>query len=141
MKCNLLSIHAGVTLLLRALWFSCNSPQTPRLNIILVIGDDHGHPYFGFIGNDQVCTLNLDTFANQGTVCHLGHEISNPCRPSLQALITRLYPAQYAREVGTRRAYYALNDSVHLAASNSERAQLLDVLFRGLAMEHINTLP
>ena len=36
-------------------------PDVP--NIVLIIGDDHGWPYFGFMGDEIVKTPNLDALA------------------------------------------------------------------------------
>ncbi len=32
--------------------FSCNSKDDDPPNIVLIIGDDHGCPYYGFMGNE-----------------------------------------------------------------------------------------
>lgn len=32
--------------------FSCNSKDDDPPNIVLIIGDDHGWPYYGFMGNE-----------------------------------------------------------------------------------------
>jgi arylsulfatase A len=37
-------------------------------NIILLIGDDQGYPYFGFMGADYVHTPNMDAMAASGTL-------------------------------------------------------------------------
>ncbi len=35
-------------------------------NIVLLIGDDHGYPYFGFMGDDNVVTPTMDALARGG---------------------------------------------------------------------------
>ena len=35
-------------------------------NIIMLIGDDQGYPYFGFMGADYVHTPNMDSLAANG---------------------------------------------------------------------------
>ena len=75
--------------------FSCNSNENSQPNIVLIIGDDHGWPYYGFMGNDIVKTPVLDSLANSGTVFTNGHVTSSICRPSLRTLLTGLYPIQF----------------------------------------------
>lgn len=66
-------------------------------NVVLIIADDLGWPYIGFLGDTNVLTPNLDIIGNGGAVFELGHTTSNHCRPTLQSLITGLYPVQYER--------------------------------------------
>ena len=75
--------------------FSCSSRQNNLPNIVLIIGDDHGWPYYGFMGNDIVKTPVLDSLANSGAVFTNGHVTSSICRPSLRTLLTGLYPIQF----------------------------------------------
>ena len=44
---------------------SCSGSPTAveRPNLILVVGDDHGYPDFGFMGSPYVRTPNLDRLA------------------------------------------------------------------------------
>ena len=64
-------------------------------NIILLIGDDHGAPYFGFMGNDTVVTPNMDMIAKAGLTFTVGHATANHCRPSLRTLMTGLHPQEH----------------------------------------------
>lgn len=75
-------------------------PERP--NIVLMIGDDHGYPYFGFTGSEVVETPNLDRLAQAGTVFTHGFSTSNVCRPALWTLLTGLYPLQIHRIVERR---------------------------------------
>lgn len=68
-------------------------------NIILLIGDDHGYPYFGFMGADYVQTPNMDKLATNGTLFTNGYVPDNHCRPSLATLVTGMLPIQYKKEV------------------------------------------
>ena len=99
-------VTAGVlhsALLLSVAW--AQSPPAPapappeRPNIVLLIGDDHGWPYYGFMGSKDVRTPNLDLLAEQGVVFPLAHSTSTLCRPSLISLLTGLYPIQYFHRV------------------------------------------
>ena len=47
---------------------SCSRPTDELPNIVLIIGDDHGWPYYGFMGNTIVETPTLDTLAMGGMV-------------------------------------------------------------------------
>lgn len=84
-------------LLLLAAFCAC-SPAGPP-NVVLVIGDDHGWPDFGFMGSTQVNTPNLDRLAAQGTVFTRGYNTASICRPSLRSLLTGLHPLQLQRRV------------------------------------------
>lgn len=64
-------------------------------NVVLIIADDLGWPYLGFLGDENVITPNMDIIGNGGAVFEVGHATSNFCRPTLQSLITGLYPVQY----------------------------------------------
>ena len=91
--------------------FSCNSTnvddQLP--NIVLLIGDDHGYPYFGFMGSEYVKTPNMDKLASSGTVFRNGYVPDNHCRPSLATLVTGILPINHRMEVEkmilTRKQY------------------------------------
>lgn len=79
------------------------SPRRPDgpPNVVLIIADDLGWPYLGFLGDENVLTPNMDIIGNGGTVFEIGHTTSNHCRPTLQSLITGLYPSQYERRMET----------------------------------------
>ncbi|MEO0897731.1 MAG: sulfatase-like hydrolase/transferase [Bacteroidota bacterium] len=72
-----------------------NSEELP--NIIMLVGDDQGYPYFGFMGADYVHTPNMDKLAASGTLFTDGYVSDNHCRPSLQTLLTGLLPIDYTR--------------------------------------------
>jgi uncharacterized sulfatase len=88
---------------------SAASARQRAPNIVLMIGDDHGYPYFGFMGDPIVKTPNLDRLAAGGTVFTHGFNTSNECRRSLVSLLTGLYPQQWsARNAALRRAGYPM---------------------------------
>ncbi|UCE87525.1 MAG: sulfatase-like hydrolase/transferase [Deltaproteobacteria bacterium] len=84
------------------------SPQRPP-NLVLIIGDDHGYPDFGFMGSPYVQTPRLDRLAREGTLFTRGFTTASVCRPSLRSLLTGLHPIQWdfrveqLRREGTRR--------------------------------------
>ena len=65
-------------------------------NVVLLIGDDVGYPYFGFMGDDNVVTPASDALATGGYTFTQGHVTAPYCRPSLRTLITGLHPVQYS---------------------------------------------
>ena len=64
-------------------------------NIILIVGDDQGYPYFGFMGADYVHTPNMDSLAMSGVLFTNGYVPENHCRPSLQTLVTGILPTAF----------------------------------------------
>ncbi|WP_299365789.1 sulfatase-like hydrolase/transferase [Winogradskyella sp.] len=68
-------------------------------NIILLVGDDQGYPYFGFMGADYVQTPNMDKLAASGTLFTEGYVPQNHCRPSLQTLMTGTLPINHEQYV------------------------------------------
>ena len=77
---------------------STSLPTDSLPNIILLIGDDQGYPYFGFMGAEYVHTPHLDHLAKEGTVFTNGYVSDNHCRPSLQTLLTGILPIDYHRQ-------------------------------------------
>ncbi len=75
---------------------ACSSPppQGPveHPNIVLVIGDDHGYPYYGFMGDKTVRTPNLDRLAREGTLFTTAYVTASKCEPSLRSLLTGREP-------------------------------------------------
>ena len=86
-------------LLIAFYFISCQKDKPILPNIILIIGDDHGYPYFGFMGADYVKTPNMDELASSGTVFTNGYVPDNHCRPSLATLITGILPIDYNTKV------------------------------------------
>jgi uncharacterized sulfatase len=85
-------------------------PEVDRPNIVLIIGDDHGYPDFGFMGSPYVETPQLDRLAAEGTLFTHGYNTASLCVPSLRTLLTGFYPHQFAarrrvlRRLGVRRS-------------------------------------
>lgn len=94
--------------ILMVLLLGCNPPtgetntntaekeQLP--NIIMLVGDDQGYPYFGFMGADYVQTPNMDKLAEAGVLFTDGYVSDNHCRPSLQTLLTGILPIDYHKQ-------------------------------------------
>src|SRR5260221_8699256 len=56
-----------------------------RPNILLLIGDDHGWPYAGFMGDPIAMTPNLDALAAGGTLFTEAQSTSRVFVPPLRA--------------------------------------------------------
>lgn len=65
-----------------------------RPNVVLIISDDQTYSDFGFMGNADVLTPNLDRLADQSARYVNGYVPSSVCRPSLVSILTGLYPHQ-----------------------------------------------
>ena len=86
-------------------FFSCNTTQEENAttsttesklpNIIMLVGDDQGYPYFGFMGADYIHTPNMDKLAANGVLFTDGYVSDNHCRPSLQTLLTGILPIDF----------------------------------------------
>ncbi|MEY3898804.1 MAG: Arylsulfatase [Verrucomicrobiota bacterium] len=69
-----------------------SAPAKP--NIILIISDDHGYPEYGFMGNKDVRTPNIDRMATQGRLYTRGYA-TPVCSPSLACLLTGKLPHEH----------------------------------------------
>lgn len=127
--------------LLLMLGSACSSPTsiTPP-NIVLIIGDDHGYPYFGFTGSAHVHTPYMDRLAHGGALFTHGHTTDNHCRPALQTLSTGLYPIQYAAQLEAFKAREQSGDPEYSQLAPEEQAQW-DFLYEANAMREFETLP
>lgn len=95
--------------------------QSRPPNILLIIGDDHGWPYYGFLGDENVVTPHLDALAERSVVFELAHSTSNYCRPTLQSLATGLYPSQYMPRMEALAEPILAADDAYQAAEGRER--------------------
>ncbi|MEM9837659.1 MAG: sulfatase-like hydrolase/transferase [Pseudomonadota bacterium] len=115
-------------------------PEGPP-NVVLIIADDLGWPYLGFLGDDNVMTPNMDIIGNGGAVFERGHATANHCRPTLQTLISGLYPHQYtdrARAIADRR----MNDEPLPEGVDTDRERaVLRQQYETSAIEEFQTLP
>lgn len=64
-------------------------------NIVMIIADDQAYRDFGFMGNGQVQTPNIDRLASQSARYVNGYVPTSTCSPSLATLLTGLYPHQH----------------------------------------------
>jgi len=123
---------------------ACQSEESPDAkeklpNIILLIGDDQGYPYFGFMGANYIETPNLDKIAADGTLFTNGYVPANHCRPSLQTLMTGTLPSDYQNKVAQIMQTEMQKESF---TNLSEEAQNdWKENFQYQAMKHFKTLP
>ncbi len=119
---------------------AAGSSHAQQPNIVFLVGDDHGYPYFGFMGDENVVTPSMDALAAGGVTFSHAHVTASYCRPSLRTLITGLHPIQYVlrenRIVERRRVqdpnYATLDDRAKGWWEQVEKAA---------AMREFDTLP
>ena len=125
--------------------FSCKVNDTNSIetksselpNIVLIVGDDQGYPYFGFMGADYVSTPNMDKLAASGTLFTNAYVPANHCRPSLQSLMTGTLPIVYNQTVDRN-----LKEQMSkMRFASEEDRQRFEQEFKHNAMRDFETLP
>ncbi|NRA30111.1 MAG: sulfatase-like hydrolase/transferase [Parvularculaceae bacterium] len=110
-------------------------------NIVLIIADDLGWPYLGFLGDENVVTPNMDIIGRGGAVFERGHATSNHCRPTLQTLITGLYPHQYEERAESIADQRMSSLPVPEGVDTEAERGILRQQYRTSAIEEFATLP
>ncbi|NNU16231.1 sulfatase-like hydrolase/transferase [Parvularcula sp. ZS-1/3] len=110
-------------------------------NVVLIIADDLGWPYLGFLGDENVVTPNMDIIGNGGTVFEVGHATSNFCRPTLQTLITGLYPVQYDQRANEIVENALATDGVPDSLDSQREQSMYRQKLHTSAIEQFKTLP
>lgn len=100
--------HIGIVLLMFVLVFSCgkaiknntaNSDTKPANqlppNIVFILSDDQSWTDYGFMGDKNIETPNLDKLADESLTFQRGYVPTSLCSPSLATIITGLYPKQH----------------------------------------------
>ena len=67
-------------------------------NIIVILSDDVGWGEFGFQGNPQIPTPNIDSIARSGIRFTNGYVAATYCSPSRAGLMTGRYPTRFGHE-------------------------------------------
>src|ERR1700758_3120987 len=67
-------------------------------NIIVFLADDVGWGEFGFQGNKQIPTPNIDSIAQSGTRFTNGYIAATYCSPCRAGLATGRYPTRFGHE-------------------------------------------
>ncbi len=112
-----------VTLLLASAQVLADRPP----NVVLLIGDDHGYPYFGFMGDTNVETPAMDALARGGVTFSHGHVTVPYCRPSLRTMITGLYPVQYQLRLNEHIEQRKRDDRNYASLSDREKQMWMSV--------------
>ncbi|MCR9269379.1 MAG: sulfatase-like hydrolase/transferase [Hyphomonadaceae bacterium] len=110
-------------------------------NVVLIIADDLGWPYLGFLGDDNVITPNMDIIGNGGALFEVGHSTSNHCRPTLQSLITGLYPVQYERRANQIAEATLQSTPLPAGVDTDREKNILKRQYETAAIEQFETLP
>src|SRR5262245_30822891 len=88
---------AALFLLVAPLAVRASAQSESLPNIVLIIADDLGWPYFGFMGDPVVLTPNLDALASGGTVFTSTHSTASTCAPSLRGLLAGIHSVEWDR--------------------------------------------
>ncbi|MFY0607092.1 MAG: sulfatase-like hydrolase/transferase [Cyclobacteriaceae bacterium] len=139
-----------LSLFLMSLWIlSCTqsakdtSAKQPKLatqspNIVLIVADDLGYPYAGFMGDTIVKTPHLDRLAEMGTVFTQGMVTESHCAPSLRTLITGLH----AEEFDLQQAIFKEENRASQTANlSSEDSLIWEREYEWKSMSFFQTLP
>lgn len=87
------SLSSLALLLLLACFSGFTSRAATKPNVLLIVTDDQGYGDFGFTGNKQIETPNLDKLASQ-SVRFDRFYVTPFCAPTRAALMTGRYPLQ-----------------------------------------------
>jgi arylsulfatase A-like enzyme len=103
----------------------------PRPNIIMILGDDHGYPFYGFMGHPHIQMPHMDRLAREGRVYTRGYVTTPLCCPSLATTLTGMYPHQHG---------FTGNDPVPPAEMRNKKGKAKDEL-KTPFIEHFRALP
>src|SRR5262245_33725071 len=96
-----LLIAAVVAVLVVATGGFCPSlaqAQDKKPNIIVFLSDDVGYGEFGFQGNKEIPTPNIDSIAKNGVRFTQGYNAATYCSPCRAGLMTGKYPTRFGHE-------------------------------------------
>ena len=68
----------------------------PKLNVLLILSDDHSYPHVGCYGNKDIMTPNLDKFASEGMRFDRAYVTCPQCVPSRASIFTGRSPVAIA---------------------------------------------
>ena len=138
---NLLRIDhkSFLPFLILFIFSGCSQTKINRPNIILIIGDDHGYPYFGFMGSEIVSTPNMDALARSGALFTNGYVPDNHCRPALQSLITGIDPYNFKIQRDSIRQLQK-KEQFFIGMDNDSKNQW-ENNFNYHAMKYFDTVP
>ena len=132
-------IKLPLTFFILFVFLGCGQTKIDKPNIILIIGDDHGYPYFGFMGSKIVSTPNMDELAKSGALFTNGYVPDNHCRPALQALITGIDPYEYKKQRDSLKN--SLKEDQYYLGMGITSKKEWENNFNYHAMKYFNTIP
>ncbi len=78
-------------------------------NVLIFLADDVGWAEFGFQGNPQIPTPNIDSIAKNGVRFTQGYVAATYCSPSRAGLMTGRYPTRFGHEFNSVAALGGLS--------------------------------
>src|SRR5438874_13697555 len=94
MRCLLLAL-AGVA-------FCAQQPalaaDVKKPNVLVILSDDVGYGEYGFQGNKEIPTPNIDSIAKNGVRFTSGYVAATYCSPCRAGLMTGRYPTRFGHE-------------------------------------------
>src|SRR5829696_3729032 len=92
------SIVLTLSLLLFTSAHTATAAPTKKPNILILLADDVGWAEFGFQGNKDIPTPNIDSIANSGIRFPQGYVAATYCSPTRAGLMTGRYPTRFGHE-------------------------------------------
>lgn len=91
---------ASIVLTLNLLFFTsvAIAATATKPNILIILCDDVGWAEFGFQGNKEIPTPNIDSIATGGVRFPQGYVAATYCSPSRAGLMTGRYPTRFGHE-------------------------------------------
>src|SRR5947209_4845320 len=75
-----------------------SAAEAKKPNVIILLADDVGWGEFGFQGNKQIPTPNIDSIAKNGVRFTNGYIAATYCSPCRAGLMTGRYPTRFGHE-------------------------------------------
>lgn len=79
-------------------WTCSAAVQAGPANVVVILVDDVGWGEFGFQGNPQIPTPNIDSIAANGVRCTNGYVSGPYCSPTRAGLLTGRYQTRFGHE-------------------------------------------
>jgi arylsulfatase A-like enzyme len=118
-QCSLLIVVAFATLAATCAVDAAEKP--PRPNIIIFLSDDVGYGEYGFQGNAEIPTPNVDSIARNGVRFTQAYNAATYCSPCRAGFMTGRYPTRFGHEfneggaAGNRRGFGLLLEEKTIA--------------------------
>lgn len=75
-----------------------HAADSTKPNVIVFLSDDVGYGEYGFQGNKQIPTPNIDSIASDGVRFTSGYVAATYCSPCRAGLLTGRYPTRFGHE-------------------------------------------